>query len=194
LPLPRHRVLTSFAERLTGFKITDATDLEENEPDIPLELSEKIAEYCPIHDLDRVFEDQGSECNISFTVAWINQKFEDVLLIQCLVDALRRWTLGSESTLIPVKYDMHEVIASGIGFLEHKESTWELLSDQTYPVHISESLAVLSLCSLFEKQSWTTRQEAMIRSLRTSSNTASHGYVFEEVALVVLMEHFGGSL
>jgi hypothetical protein len=38
-PVPCHRVLTSFVERLTGFKITDATELEDVEPDIPLKKS-----------------------------------------------------------------------------------------------------------------------------------------------------------
>ncbi|KAF8512031.1 hypothetical protein BU17DRAFT_11549, partial [Hysterangium stoloniferum] len=32
--VPRHRVLTSFAERLTGFKVTDAIELEDDEPPI----------------------------------------------------------------------------------------------------------------------------------------------------------------
>jgi hypothetical protein len=90
--------------------------------------------------------------------------------------------------------DVHDMIASGIGFLEHEESTWELQPDQIYPVYISEPLVVLSLSSLFEQQSWTNRQEGMIRSLRNSPNTASRGYAFEEVALVVLMEAFGGKV
>jgi hypothetical protein len=65
VPVPRHRVLTAFAERLTGFGITDATELEDSEPDIPSELSEKIAEYRPIHELGRLFENQDGQCNIS---------------------------------------------------------------------------------------------------------------------------------
>jgi len=68
-PVPRHRVLTSFAERLTGFKITDAIELEDIEPDIPLELSQKIANYHPIHELNRLLRNRpDSRCGISFTV------------------------------------------------------------------------------------------------------------------------------
>jgi len=116
----------------------------------------------------------------------------DLLLIQYLVDILRRWTVGSESTLIPIEHDTHEVISLGIGFLDHKEGAWELEPDLTYPVHISEPLVVLSLGSLFEDQSWTNRQEGMIRSLRLAPNTSTLGFSFEEVALVVLMDAFGG--
>ena len=76
-PVPRHRVLTSFAERLTGFKITDAIELEDIEPDIPLELSQKIANCNPIHELNRLLGNQpDSQCDTSFTVAWTNQRFD----------------------------------------------------------------------------------------------------------------------
>ena len=76
-PVPRHRVLTSFAERMSGFKITDATELEDIEPQIPLELSRKIQDYQPIHGLDRLLRNgPDSQCNIFFIVAWTNQKFD----------------------------------------------------------------------------------------------------------------------
>ena len=75
---------------LTEFKITDATELEDSERRIPFGLFENT-KYRP--------------------------NLEDVLL---LVDALRRRTLDSEST---VERDVHDIIASGIGFLKHKEST-----------------------------------------------------------------------
>jgi hypothetical protein len=53
-------------------------------------------------------------------------------------------------------------------------------------------LVVLSLGSLFEDVSWANRQEGMTRSLRLAPNTAALGNSFEEVALVVLMDAFGG--
>ena len=192
-PVPRHRVLTSFAERLTGFKITDATELEDIEPEIPHRLSQIIATYHPIHDLDRLYRNQfDSQCDISFTITWSNQDLIDLRLIQCLVDILRRWTVGGEATVIPIEHDTHEIISLGIGFLDDKPDAWELEPDLTYPVYISEPLVVLSLGSLFDDQSFTNRQEGMKRSLRLASNTSSLGYVFEEVVLVVLMDNFGG--
>jgi hypothetical protein len=113
-------------------------------------------------------------------------------LIQCLVDVLMRWTLGSQPTSVPIERDMHDIIASGIGFLDKMTSTREFDPDVSYPVYISESLVVLSLSSLFEKQSWTTRQTWMIESFRNARNNSSLGFVYEEVALCVLMEIFGG--
>ena len=113
-------------------------------------------------------------------------------MILYLVDILRRWTLGSESTMIPIEHDTHELISLGIGFLDHQEGAWELEPNLTYPIHISEPLVVLSLSSLFEDQSWTNRQEGMIRSLRLAPNTSTLGFSFEEVTLVVLMDAFGG--
>ena len=100
--------------------------------------------------------------------------------------------MGSESTSIPIEHDTHEVISLGIGFLDHQEGAWELEPYLTYPVHISEPLVVLSLSSLFEDQSWTNRKEGMIRSLRLAPNTSTLGFSFGEVALVVLMDAFGG--
>jgi hypothetical protein len=39
----RHRVLTTFVKHLTGFIITDATDLEEQEGPIPDDMAKKIS-------------------------------------------------------------------------------------------------------------------------------------------------------
>ena len=116
----------------------------------------------------------------------------DLHLISYLIDILRRWTVGSESTLIPIEHDIHEIISLGIGFLDHQAGAWELEPGLTYPVHISEPLVVLSLSSLFEDQRWANRKEGMIRSLRLAPNTSTLGYSFEEVALLVLMDAFGG--
>jgi hypothetical protein len=113
-------------------------------------------------------------------------------LIQCLVDVLMRWTLGSQPTSIPIERDVHDIIASGVGFLDKAGSTREFNPDVNYPVYISEPLVVLSLSSLFEKQSWTTRQTWMVKSFRNARNNSSLGFVYAEVALCVLMEIFGG--
>ena len=113
-------------------------------------------------------------------------------LKQCLVNILMQWTLGNQATSIPIKHDMHDIIASGIGFLDETTSIWDFEPDVNYPAYISEPLVVLSLRSLFAKQSWTTRQTWMIKSLGNPGNNSSLGFVVEEAALFVLMEIFGG--
>ena len=99
--------------------------------------------------------------------------------------------MGSESTLIPIEHDTHEIISLGIGFLDNKQGAWELEPGLNHPVYISEPLVVLSLGLLFNDQSFTNRQEGMIKSLRLAPNTSSLGFLFEEVGLVVLMDNFG---
>src|ERR1700676_3882447 len=61
-----------------------------------------------------------------------------------------------------------------------------------YPVYINEPLVVLALSSLFERPTWLTRRDWIIKSFCTSCNASSSGFIFEEVMLLVLMEHFGG--
>jgi len=113
-------------------------------------------------------------------------------LIQCLVDALMRWTLGSELTSIPIECDMHDIIALGVGFLDKMASTRKFDPNATHLVYISEPLVVLSLSSLFEQHSWTTRKAWMVRSFRIAPNKSSLGFAFEGGPLCVLMEIFGG--
>ena len=114
-------------------------------------------------------------------------------LKQCLVDVFVRWTLGSQPTSIPIKHNMHDIIASGIGFLDETTTTRDFDADENYAASISEPLVVLSLPSLFEKQSWTTRQTWMVKSLRTDAgNNSSLGLVVEKATLFLLMEIFGG--
>lgn len=57
--VPRHRVLTLFAEHLTGFKITNAIELEAGEPPIFPDLVDKIKSYQPLTELRRLFEVEG---------------------------------------------------------------------------------------------------------------------------------------
>ncbi|KAF8523105.1 hypothetical protein BU17DRAFT_64002 [Hysterangium stoloniferum] len=91
--VPRRRVLTSFAERLTGFKVTDTIKLEDDEPPISPELSKLILDYRPISELDHALNENNRE-----------------ELIQCLVEILMRWTLGSEPTIIAIKTHLHDII------------------------------------------------------------------------------------
>ena len=103
-----------------------------------------------------------------------------------------RWTLGSEPTSISIEDNMQDMIACGVGFLDTVPSTRILKHNMNLPVYISEPLVVLSLRSLFGEQKLTTMREWIIGSLRSASNSAMLGYVFEAALPFVLMEMFGG--
>jgi len=63
---------------MTGFKITDAIELEDDEPPISPELERMINDYRPLTQLDRLFEEPelpNSQCNIFFADSWINRVF-----------------------------------------------------------------------------------------------------------------------
>lgn len=148
--VPRHRVLTSFAERLTGFKITDAIELEAGEQEISPDLDIKIKTYPSLTELSCLFKEQGLS--------------ERMPLINCLTDALLRWTIGSELTAIPIENHMHDLIALGVGFLAEMPSRF-LEDNVNAPVSISEPLVVLSLRSIFEMQRWTMMQWQMTNAV-----------------------------
>ncbi|KAF8510406.1 hypothetical protein BU17DRAFT_98110 [Hysterangium stoloniferum] len=171
--VPRHRVLTSFVKHMTGFRLTDAIELEDGEPLISPELTEKIYSYHPVCEWKHLFKGNRED------------------LIQSSVDVLTRWTLGSEATTIAIEGGMHEMIAWGVGFLDKMPYNWDFDAGVNYPVYILEPLIVLSLSSCFERQAWTTKKTWIEKSLRNSSSKASLGFVFEEATLFVLMTIFG---
>ncbi|KAF8309783.1 hypothetical protein F5887DRAFT_1091838 [Amanita rubescens] len=176
--VPRHRILTLFAEHLTGFKITDAIDLEAGEPPISPDLYRKIKTYQPLIGLDHLVK-EGE----------LSNRME---LIECLADALMRWTLGSELTSISIDRNIHDIIELGVGFLDQMPGIYAFDLEVTHPVYISEPLVVLSLSSLFEKHDWTTRKNWMVKSFRNALKPLSLGFVVENALLLVLMEVFGG--
>ena len=51
-----HRVLTAFVKRLTGAKIVDAADLEDEETEIPAELIRTIRDYGRLTSATRVLD------------------------------------------------------------------------------------------------------------------------------------------
>jgi hypothetical protein len=61
----------------------------------------------------------------------------DVELIECLVDVLMRWTLGSQTTDVPIEGSFHEIIALGVGFIDKKRSTQKFDPKKT-SVYLSE--------------------------------------------------------
>ena len=184
-------MLTALVKRLTEFNIIDATDLEAEESAISDDMAKKIERYQPLTSLNRLFEGKGSKCNIFLLMHGLTAYLIDEELIQCLVDVLMRWTLGSQVTDVPIDGYLHEVIALGIGFIDKGSST-QTFNPNNNSVYLSERLVVLSLRSLFEKYKWTTRRSWISRALRLARNNSSLGFVFEEVGLLVLMDHFGG--
>jgi hypothetical protein len=100
-----------------------------------------------------------------------------------------RWVLGSQPTA--VGGHMHDMIALGVGHLI-VDILNEFNPNMNYPIYIDEPLVVLVLSSLFEQQPWSTRRNWIVRPFHTSRNALSSGFIFEEVMLLVLMEHFGG--
>ena len=114
-------------------------------------------------------------------------------LIECLVEAVMRWTLGSELTFIPIQErNTHDMITLGVGFLDRMPGTRPFDPDATHPVSISEPLVVLSLSSFFEKWTWTTKKACMVRSFRNALNPSSRGFALEHALPLVLIEVFGG--
>jgi hypothetical protein len=179
---------------LTGFKITDAIELEDGEPPISPDLCRKIKGFDPLTALDRLCKESelpNSQCTIFLLIHGSTAYLIGLELIECLVNALMRWTLGSELTTILHERNMHDMITLGVGYLD-KMPTRILEPNMTSPVYISEPLVALSLSSLFEQWSWTSGKTSMIRSFRTAPNHSVHGYLLETVLLLVLMEVFGG--
>ncbi|KAF8512021.1 hypothetical protein BU17DRAFT_96670 [Hysterangium stoloniferum] len=102
---------------------TDMHPILDGETPISPELSVLISNHQPINELDRIFNEKNRE-----------------ELIQCLVEILRQWTLGSEPTAITNKNHMHDMIAWGLGVLDKTMNPWKFKTYKNYPVSISEPL------------------------------------------------------
>ena len=186
-------MLTAFVKHVTGFNLVDATELEDREADISDDMLKRIQNYQPITLLDRLFNTPDSKFNISLMMLGPTVYLIDGELIDCLVDVLMRWTLGSQATTIPIEGYFHEVIALGVGFIAKTTSTQKFDPNKT-AVYLSERLVVLSLRTLFEQYRSTMRKAWIKRSIRNTLNNATLGFIFEEVALLVLMDYFGGKI
>jgi hypothetical protein len=78
-------VLTAFVNRLTGFNLVDATELEDKESPISDDTLKKIQSYQPITLLDRLFDTTDSKCNNISNDAWTDRVFD-----RCGVDRVPR--------------------------------------------------------------------------------------------------------
>ena len=134
--------------------------MEEDEDPISDALRDKINGYGVLSLVKRLFRkddivsDQFADCSTAHLPG------EE--LVQCLVDVLIRWRIGSQPNLIPVENEMRTLIALGVGHLDTIGPKFD--PDTNYPVYICEPLIVLSLSLLFEECSQTTRRASPIRS------------------------------
>ena len=166
--------------------------MEEEEQHISHALQVKIDAFGDLSLLKRLFHERYSKYFVSDQVDCLTAHFSDEELVQCLVDVLIRWRIGSQPSFIPVEKEMRHLIALGVGHLATIVPTNKFGPDTNYPVYICEPMIVLSLSSLFEEHSWTTRKTWITNSIRTAHNQSSLGYVLEDLTLLVLMEKFGG--
>ena len=103
-----------------------------------------------------------------------------------------QWRIGSQTTSFPVKGNVHELIALGIGHLQEVESSRTLDPTKNYPVYLCEPLVVLYLSSVFDKYPHTKTGEWIAEAFRTARDPQSGGIIFEEAVLLVLLEKLGG--
>jgi len=94
--------------------------------------------------------------------------------------------------LIPIEGNTHELVASGIGYLEKAEPDRTLDPNKNYPVYLCEPLVVLYLSSVFNKHLHTRKETWIAEAFRTARNSSSLGFMFEEAMLLVLLQRFGG--
>jgi len=103
-----------------------------------------------------------------------------------------RWRIGSQTTSFPVKGNVHELIASGIGHLQEVEPSRTLDPKKNYPVYLCEPLVVLYLSSVFDRYPHTKKEAWIAEAFHTARDPQSSGIIFEEAVLLVLLEKFGG--
>ncbi len=177
---------------MTQFTITDADDLEEEEPVLTPDTVTKIETFEELSVVDRLFEGPDRTCNVLSRRRFLDTRFIEAQLIQCLFHALMRWRIESQTTPFPVKGDVHELIALGIGHLQEVEPYQMMIPKKNYPVYLCEPLVVLYLSSVFDKHPHTKKEAWIADAFCTARDFQSSGIIFEEAVLLVLLEKFGG--
>ena len=94
--------------------------------------------------------------------------------------------------MIPIEDAMHELIERGVGNLQRLTSATKFNPNANYPIFIDEPLIVLCLSSILQQYSWSQRKTWIANSFSAAPNRSATGSVFETLALLVLMEKFGG--
>ena len=60
----RHRILSAFARRLTGFTLTDAVELEEREPALTVETTDMFEYYEPVSLVHSLSKGSDRTCSV----------------------------------------------------------------------------------------------------------------------------------
>src|ERR1700727_416798 len=104
-----------------------------------------------------------------------------------------KWVFGSQPYVMVENY-MLPLVELGVGHIRRVApgETFNFDANKNYPVYIDEPLMILSLITLFETQPWTQRKMWLKLSLSSTHTKSSVGFTFEEMAMMVLMEKFGG--
>jgi hypothetical protein len=113
-------------------------------------------------------------------------------LITLLTKALMKWVIGSQPRVIDIEDDMHETIGLGVVILKKVSPPQTFDAKLNYPVYLAEPLVVVSLSDLFEAMPSTRRSTLIGDEFADASNTASRGYIMEDLCVLVLMKQFGG--
>ena len=175
---------------MTQFTITDAIDLEEEEPVLTPATLTKIEDFEDLRVVDRLFEGRDRTCNVLLSHRIPDTRFIEAQLLQCLLHAFMQWRIGSRTTSFPVNDNVHELIALGIGHLQEVEPSRTLYPKKNYPVYLCEPLIVLYLSSVFDKYPHTKKEAWIADAFRTARDSQSSGIIFEEAVLPVLLEKF----
>ena len=172
---------------MTGFTLTDAIDLEEEEPDLT-DATRNQLRYCKqVAEADHLFEKAGGTCNtfLSFDLPILNPLAE---VVKYIFHAVMRWRIGSQTTPIPIA-DVHQIITAGIGHLQQVGPDQTFDTTAKYPVYLCEPLVVLYLSGVFSVRKDTTIKAWIADAARIAPNNLSLG--FEEAVLLVLLQMFG---
>jgi hypothetical protein len=174
---------------LTGFLVTDATDLEVEERPLSNGILEHITHfYGPISEEN--FRNLNGMCNV---LLCLDVSIPNLLgkYLSYTFDALMRWRLGSQPAAIVIEGDVHQTVASGIGHLKIIKPDLISYTEDRYFAYLCEPLVVLHLSSIFARKEETTTLSWLSDATSTARNS-SLGYMFEEAVLMIILQMFGG--
>lgn len=185
---------------MTGFTVTDALDLEEEEEPLSSTIIEHIVNYYgPIGEKDRLFGKLKGMCNVLLCLdVHIPNLLESDL--GYIFNAFMRWRIGSQPTTIRIEGDIHQTIELGIGHLGLIKPDQRLEAEHKYFAYLCEPMAVLYLSSVFAKdpdfvkhpETTTWSLSWLTSATLTARNNSSLGFVFEEAVLMIVLQMFGG--
>ena len=104
-----------------------------------------------------------------------------------------RWRIGGQLTTITIEGDIHQTIASGIGHLAKIKPDQNFYTKDKYFAYLCEPLVVLYLSTIFARRRKAMHLSWISDATRTSRNSSSLGFTFEEAVLMIILQMFGGN-